>query len=207
MFQLALIGEVTGGATGGYRMAMDIKMTGEVTNLNSKNANAVSSDDRTAGKIAITFAGKPWLNVLVALVGGLIGGALANRLTAPIPAVAADVPAKSIAAQEILLVDARGKPHASLHLNEDGMPAFQMFDLAGKNRIGIGFAKDGTAGLDIADQKGIERVLLSVTDDGVPALRLYDNTARPRLLFGVDSQGNSAIDFYDSDGKLLRELP
>ncbi len=182
-------------------------MMGEVTNSNRNGINTLNSAATTGGHVAITFARKPWLNLVLALIGGLLGGALANRLAAAVPAGAADAPAKSIAAQQILLVDARGKPHASLHLNDDGMPVFQMYDLAGKNRLGIGFAKDGTAGLDIADQKGTQRVFLSVSDDGVPALRLYDDTARPRLLLGVDNQGNSAIDFYESDGKLLRELP
>jgi len=182
-------------------------MTGEVTNPSGKGANAVNSGERIAGRIATTFASKPWLNVIVALVGGLIGGALTNRLSVAIPAVAADTPARSLAAQEILLVDARGRPHASLHLNDDGLPLLQMYDLAGKNRIGIGFAKDGTAGVDFGDHNGTERVLLSVSDDGIPALRLYDASAKLRLLLGVDSQGNSAIDFYENDGKLLRELP
>ncbi len=72
----------------------------------------------------------------MALAGGLIGGALANRLAAAMPALAADTPAKSLAAQEILLVDAKGKPHASLHLNKDGLPLFQMYDAEGKTRIG-----------------------------------------------------------------------
>jgi hypothetical protein len=174
-------------------------MTGEVTNANGAGANANSF----AGKIA----GKPWLYVIVALAGGFIGGALANRLAAAIPADAADSPAKSLAAQQILLVDARGKPHASLHLNDEGLPVLQMYDNSGKNRIGIGFAKDGTVGLDFADNKGLQRVLLSVSVEGIPALRLYDDSARPRMLLGVDSQGNSAMDFYEHDGKLLRELP
>ncbi len=156
-----------------------------------------------AGKIV----GKSWLYVTVALAGGLIGGALANRLSSARAAVAADSPAKAIEAKQFILVDARGKPHASLKLNDDGLPLFQMYDLAGKTRIGIGFAKDGTVGLDLADRKGADRILLSVSDDGIPALRLYDSTTRPRMLLGVDSQGNSALDFYEQDGKLLRELP
>jgi hypothetical protein len=166
-----------------------------------------SNPNNSVAKAASKPVGWQWLYVLVALVGGLIGGALANRLAAAMPAVAADTPAKSLAAQEILLVDARGKPHASLHLSDEGLPVFQMYDNAGKNRLGIGFAKDGTVGLDLADQKGTKRVLLSVSDEGIPALRLYDDSARPRTLLGVDSQGYSAMDFYEHDGKLLRELP
>jgi hypothetical protein len=186
---------------------------GSITDVGTNMAGVTNPDDggsnanNFAGRATSTPAGRQWLYVMVALAGGMIGGALANRLAAAIPALAADTPSKSLAAQEILLVDARGKTHASLHLNDDGMPVLQMYDLAGKNRIGIGFAKDGAVGMDLGDQKGIQRVLLGVGDDGVPTLRLYDGSARPRMLLGVDSQGNSALDFYEHDGKLLRELP
>src|SRR5271167_2233232 len=76
-----------------------------------------------------------WLYLVIALVGGIIGGAVSNRLTAAVPAVAAQVPgavaatpAKAIAAQEITLVDAKGKPRAMLQLNDDGLPVFRMYD-------------------------------------------------------------------------------
>jgi len=172
----------------------------------SENTRCARKDASMAGMIG-NMTGKEWFYVMAAVAGGLIGGALANRFAAAIPAVAADSPAKSLAAQEILLVDAKGKPHASLHLNADGLPVLQMYDHAGKNRIGIGFASDGALGLDIADDKGTARVLLSVNSEGMPALRLFDDTARPRTLLGVDSQGEPALDFYERDGKLLRELP
>jgi hypothetical protein len=172
------------------------------------NPEDIESDaENFVAKTTTKPAGRQWLYVLVALVGGMVGGAMANRLAAAFPARAADSPVKSLAARQILLVDARGKTHASLHLNDEGMPVLQMYDLAGKNRIGIGFAKDGTVGMDLGDQKGIQRVLLGVGDDGVPTLRLYDDSARPRILLGVDRQANSALDFYEHDGKLLRELP
>jgi hypothetical protein len=166
-----------------------------------------SNSGNFAHKATSELPAKQWLFALLALAGGMLGGALTNRLAAALPAFAAEVPAKSLAAQEILLVDAHGKTHASLHLNPEGMPVLQMYDLAGKNRLGVGFAKDGTVGMDLGDQKGVQRVLLGVSDDGVPTLRLYDDGARVRMLLGVDSQGNSALDFYEHDGKLLRELP
>lgn len=166
-----------------------------------------SDAENFAAKTTTKPAGPQWLYVLAALFGGIAGGALANRLASAIPARAADSPVRSLAAQQILLVDARGKTHASLHLNDEGMPVLQMYDLAGRNRIGLGFARDGTVGMDLGDRKGIQRVLLGVGDDGVPTLRLYDDSARPRILLGVDRQANSALDFYEHDGKLLRELP
>jgi hypothetical protein len=182
-----------------------MKMTGEL--YNSKDSGVVPR--HRSGKPTGRIADKSCLYVIVALIGGLIGGAFANRLAAAIPALAADspAPAKSLAAQEIVLVDAKGKPQASLHLNGDGLPVLTMYDGAGKSRIGIGFAKDGTVGVDINDKKGAQRALLSVNDDDIPALRLYDGTATPRVLLGVDIEGDSAVDFYDHDGKVLRELP
>jgi hypothetical protein len=185
----------------------DTMVAAAITTSNGKAADA----NLFAGKMG----GASWLYVVVALIGGIIGGALSNRLAVAIPALAADSPAKptgdspikSIAAQEILLVDAKGKPRASLHLNDDGLPVLQMVDGAGKNRLGIGFFQDGTLGMEIADDKGTERALLSVGDDEIPALRLFDDTATARVLLGVDMQGDSAVDFYDHDGKVLRELP
>jgi hypothetical protein len=160
-----------------------------------------------AGKFARKATRGPWFYTIVALVGGIIGGALTNRMAATIPAFAADTPAQSIAARQIMLVDARGNSRAVLHLNREGLPMLQLFDDGGKPRVGLGFVHDGTVGIDLADRKGVERALLSVNSEGVPALRLYDAGARPRMLAGVDSQGYSALNFYDAEGKLLRELP
>jgi hypothetical protein len=155
-----------------------------------------------------------WLYLVIALVGGMIGGAASNRLTGAVPAVAAQVPAaaaaapaKAITAQQIVLEDAKGKARAMLQLNDDGLPVLRMYDAAGKNRIGVGFAKDGLVGVDLADPKGAERILLSVNSDGLTAIRLFDDAARPRMLLGIDGAGEPALDFYDGEGKLMRELP
>src|SRR5665213_3822365 len=166
------------------------------------DANVVN----TAGVVPGT-ARKEWLFLVVALVGGMIGGAFASRFALPTRSFASDTPVKSIAAQEILLVDAKGKTHASLHLNPDGFPVLNMFDGADKNPLRIGFGKGGIVGMDLADPKGTQRVLLSVGGDGVPALRFFDDLGRLRLLTGIDGQGDPSLEFYDHDGKLMRELP
>ncbi len=188
--------EIHDNATGGITKAI-----GEIT-------SGTSNSGVTDG------ARNKWHYFAVALVGGMIGGALAGRLAVAIPAIAAanpagasESPAKSIAAQEIVLVDTKGKPHALLQLNGASLPIFRIYDNAGKNRLGIGFGQDGLVGLDMADQKGTERILLSVNSDGLTALRLFDDAARLRMLLGIDSEGEPAIDFYDHDGKLMRELP
>jgi hypothetical protein len=170
--------------------------------IGDANGPAVS----TAGVVP-GAARKEWLYVLVALVGGMIGGAFANRFALPTRAFASDAPVKSIAAQEILLVDAKGKTHASLHLNADGFPVLNMFDNTDKNRLGMGFGKGGIVGMDLADPKGTQRILLSVGGEGVTALRFFDDLGRLRLLTGIDGQGDPSLEFYDHDGKLMRELP
>jgi hypothetical protein len=160
----------------------------------------------TAGVVR-RAARKEWLYLIVALIGGMIGGALANRFALATRAFASDTPVKSIAAQEILLVDVKGKTRASLHLNADGFPVLNMFDNTDKNRLGMGFAKGGIVGMDLADPKGTQRVLLSVGGESVPALRFFDDLGRLRLLAGIDGQGDPSLEFYDHDGKLMRELP
>ncbi|MBF6560611.1 MAG: hypothetical protein IVW56_09990 [Candidatus Binataceae bacterium] len=153
------------------------------------------------------LVGKEWLYLAMALVGGIFGGVLGSRLWIASPAVAAESAPKTIAAQEIVLVDAAGKRHAALSLNGDAQPVFQMFDHGGKTRIEIGFGKDGDIGLALSDDRGKTRIALGISNEGVPALKLFDGANQPRALLGVDSQGESALDFYESGGKLLRELP
>ena len=153
------------------------------------------------------LVGKEWLYLAMALVGGIFGGMLGSRLWIASPAVAAESAPKTIAAQEIVLVDAAGKRHAALSLNSDAQPVFQMFDHGGKTRIEIGFGKAGDTGLALSDDQGKTRIALGISNEGVPALKLFDGANQPRALLGVDSQGDSALDFYESGGKLLRELP
>ncbi|MGH7934646.1 MAG: hypothetical protein ACREQN_16005 [Candidatus Binataceae bacterium] len=158
---------------------------------------------------------KEWLYAMLALIGGLAGGALGNRYWGPLSAVAAPTAAKSarashapksMTAQEFALVDNSGKTRALLHLNAAGAPVLDLFDTNGKLRAGLGIANDGV-GLRLTDPQGATRVLLAVSGDGVAALRLYDAQGRPRALLGVDNEGEPALDFYADNGKLLRELP
>lgn len=153
------------------------------------------------------MTGGKWTYLMVALIGGIAGGAIGGRWLAPRPAIAADTAPKSLAAQEIVLVDAQGHPHAELRLNQNFEPVMQMYDHAGKPRAAIGFGKDQDVGLLFSDDTGATRLIMGVSGDNIPAVRLFDEHGRQRALIGVDSQGEAALDFYDSNGKLLRELP
>ncbi len=156
--------------------------------------------------MAQTTGGK-WTFLMVALLGGIAGGAIGSRWLAPRPAIASDTAPKSLAAQEILLVDAHGRTHAALRLDSDFEPVLQMYGHSGKSRVALGFGKERNLGLLFTDDAGVTRVIIGVTNDDVPAVRLFDQHGRQRALFGVDSGGESALDFYDGNGRLLRELP
>jgi hypothetical protein len=151
--------------------------------------------------------GREWYYLVAALVAGIFGGALGSRLYSVGPAVAAESVPKTLAAQEIVLVDAAGHRHAVIRLNDEALPVFQMFDHEGKPRIAIGFGKDAEAGLLLSDDKAKTRIVIGITSDAVPAVRLFDDAGHPRALLGVDTQGEAALDFYEANGKLLRELP
>jgi hypothetical protein len=150
---------------------------------------------------------KEWLYAMLALMAGTAGGVIGGRWSNAAIVIAAETSAKTIAAQQIVLIDAQGKTRAALHLNNQGEPGLDLYDHTGKLRAGFAINSEQELGLKLYDTKGVERVTMTVNSDGIPALRLYDSEANPRALLGVDTEGEAALDFYSRQGKLLRELP
>ena len=150
---------------------------------------------------------KEWLYAVLALVGGVFGGAAGNYLWSGAAAIAAQEPARIIAAQQLQLVDRAGKAHASLYLNGSGQPSFDLYDTNGKTRTGLGIDPDGNWGFKLLDTKGTLRITATINAEDIATFRLFDSQARMRALFGVDNSGEPALDFYTGDGRLLRELP
>jgi hypothetical protein len=151
---------------------------------------------------------KEWLYAMMALLGGIVGGALGNHLWSAASAVAAEAPAHSIAAERILLVDSRGKTRAALFVDDKShQPNFELYDDGEKKRFRIGLGDRGGAALGFLDPKGTVRIALTLSSEDILALRMFDSKAQLRTLFGVDSGGEPALDFYTAEGRLLRELP
>jgi hypothetical protein len=157
---------------------------------------------------------KEWLYAIVAMTGSILGGLAGGKLSA---AASATTPAqtaapvvqvsKTIAAQEILLVDAKGNTRGALRLDKNGDPSFALYDHNAKLRADVQISDEEGAGLKFFGPTGTPRILLTINIDGIPALRLLDAQAHPRALFGVDPDGEPALDFYTQEGRLLRELP
>jgi hypothetical protein len=147
------------------------------------------------------------LYAVLALIGGVLGGLASNRLSATAAATVAQVPQRTMVAQEILLVDAKGNRRGALSLNKNGDPALSFYDHQGKLRTALQISDDEGLGFKLFDTNGALRLSLIINADQIPALRLFDSQRHPRALLGVDPQGEAALDFYSQEGKLLRELP
>jgi hypothetical protein len=150
---------------------------------------------------------REWLYGLLVLTGGLLGGFASGRVSSTAGASIAQLPQRSMAAEEILLVDAKGRTRGALGLNKDGDPAVSIYDHHGTLRSALDISDADGLGFKIFDTAGTLRISLIINADQIPAIRLFDSQHRPRALLGVDPGGEAALDFYSEEGKLLRELP
>jgi hypothetical protein len=149
-----------------------------------------------------------WLYAMLALTGGVLGGFASGKLTSSTAAATiAQVPQRTLAAQEILLVDAKGRTRGALSLSKDGDGGLSLYDHQGKLRTALAINQAEGLGLKLFDTTGALRLSLIINPDQIPAVRLFDSQHRPRALFGVDPEGEAALDFYSQEGRLLRELP
>jgi len=157
--------------------------------------------------LQIPTAKREWAYAMVALLGGILGGLAGSRLSATAAAPVAQVSQRTVTAQEILLVDAKGNKRGTLALNKDGDPGLSLYDHEGRLRSAIQIGGDDGPGFLLFDTSGAPRISLNLNNNQIPVLRLFDSRHRPRALLGVDPEGEAAMVFYSQEGKLLRELP
>lgn len=150
---------------------------------------------------------REWLYGALALTGGVLGGLASGKLSATAGATLAQVPPRTVAAQEIVLVDAKGRTRGALGLNKNGDPSLSIYDHHGTLRSALQISEAEGLGFKFFDTSGALRISLIINTDQIPAIRLFDSHNRPRALLGVDPEGEAALDFYSEEGKLLRELP
>jgi hypothetical protein len=171
---------------------------------------------------------RTWLYGMLVLTGGFIGGALATEM---VPAVAiAAKQARTIKAQQFVLVDKDGAERGAMEVTADGTADLGLMDATGRNRGEFQVTKQGTAAVALYDQHGAQRVvvgepvagrrgvaiygsngrqlaLLSVTDNNESNLTLYDpSTGRARVGLGVTPEGEPGLALFDKNGKDRLEL-
>jgi hypothetical protein len=173
--------------------------------------------------------GPKLLYAVLALTGGLIGG-LVTIEAAPTLALAAKH-ARSVKAEQFVLVDSTGAERAKLELTQPGDTAeLAMMDGGGKTRAEFRVAKDGSSAIAFYDQNGMRRVVigadpagrnglaissangrqvatLSSTQSNESSLTLYDpDTGRARVGLGMTATGAPALVLFDEGGKDRLEL-
>jgi len=177
-------------------------------------------------------AGKPWLVVLVALVGGLIGGALATVIGAGNAfALRHAGHAKTIEADKFVLRGPGGEERGLLQVNDKGMAALSLGDQAGMTKAELRVAADGGASLGLYDSMGHKRVVVGESTkssqagvgifssdgsqvvalvsapSGEVSLTLYDSkSGLARAGLGLAADGTPALVLFDQAGKDRAEL-
>src|SRR5258705_10603802 len=98
------------------------------------------------------------LYAVLTLTGAIIGGAAMTQLAASV--AMAEGHARTISAEQFVLVDSVGSRRAVMKVASDGTTHLAMFDGSGRNRADFRVTRAGQSALGFYDQKGSPRVLL-----------------------------------------------
>lgn len=110
---------------------------------------------------------------------------------------------KTVTAQEVIVVDAKGKPQAGLTVEKDGA-TLMLLDEKGTPRATLGVDRAG-ATLVLLDEKGMHRAVLDVDRDG-PRLGLFDAKGTPRA--GLDVlKDKPGLVLVDEKGETIWHAP
>jgi len=146
----------------------------------------------------------------VVLVGG--GVLLVGQSAAPQVAV------RRIEAQEIILVDGKGKERARLETFEGSMPELRFYDHRGTERLALGLRKEDAnsyrdendlgPGLILFHRDGRDRVLLRSNSQGSPGLFLWDAKGEARAVVGETFRDHRpAIELRNANGEVVFSAP
>jgi len=172
-----------------------------------------------------------WLYGVLALAGGIIGGAIASRvapaeglalasshinkeiraekfvLVAPDGTERADIQVTARGIADIELNDGQGRDRAEFHVGAEGTTAISFYDERGVHRIVLGNTPAGRDGLAIFAANGRQLASFASTDDNQSSVTLYDpNTGLARVGLGVAASGEPALALFDQKGLDRAEL-
>ena len=171
--------------------------------------------------------------LILALVAGVIGGALSSKILWRQAQTPEDLALKKvIVANEIHLVDEHGKGRWVLAFSKDGEPSVTFVNkdgwapmAMGVNRHGFPFfnmilqpRKGGGPSLTLMDGRMKNRAVLGLWEDGEPYLTLLDRNGQERATLGStdlrDSLTGSSVRrpcsslvLFDEEGKIIWSAP
>ena len=152
--------------------------------------------------------GKPWLMVMLALTGGLLGGAITPMLGAGNAfALRHGGHAKTMEAEKFVLLGRNGDHRGILQVNDNGTAAIYLNDESGRERAEFQVTADGRASIGFYDVNGLKRLVLGegATPPNQAGLAIF--AANGNQVVGLSSSGNGEVSLtlYDSKTGLARE--
>jgi hypothetical protein len=171
--------------------------------------------------------------LLLALIAGVIGGALSSKILWRWAQTPDDLELKKvIVANEIHLVDDRGKARWVLAFSKKGEPSVTFVNkegwapmAMGINKKGFPFfnmvlqpSKGGGPSLALMDGRMKNRAVLGLWEDGEPYLTLLDKNGQVRATLGStelkdsltgsrERRPSSSLVLFDEEGKIIWSAP
>jgi hypothetical protein len=149
---------------------------------------------------------KHWLYAILALVGGVFGGALSGHIF-PRDAEAAARAARVLKAERFVLVDRDGNERGVIQVDAKNSAAMGFYDQKGNKRVILGETADGRDGLAIFGTNGQQMAGFTVAEDNQSSVTLYDPAnGRARVGLGVAASGEPALVLFDKNGRDRAEM-
>lgn len=143
---------------------------------------------------------------IIALLGGVLGGAGVQWLMAGPSAVAQpdSSPAEVLAAREFRLVTSDGRLRGHLFLWDGQRPMLVLGDDHCSARVTVGVTEqDGHPTVVLHDEDCRRRAALDLVPDGLPELTFRDETDVPRARLHLLKDGSPILQLFDPQGRTL----
>ena len=139
---------------------------------------------------------KYWLYAVLALVGGVFGGALSGHLF-PREAEASAHAARELRAQKFVLVGRDGAERGVIEVNSRGIADIALNDQSGRLRAEFRVGAENGSALGFYDQNGNRRVIIGETPNGRVGVAIYSPNGRQMAGFTVADDNQSSVTLYD----------
>jgi hypothetical protein len=163
--------------------------------------------------------------LMLAILAGFLGGAVASRLfaTQPVFAEKKSRPEKVIEAQEFIVRDKSGTTRARLYVEESSKNSFPdsvgltLYNNHGKSGVELFLTGDSPALGFFNPVNGVSHAAIIVAE-GVPALILRDESGKDRTVLGftqlvdtktgtVEKRSASSMVLFDKGGEVICSVP
>jgi hypothetical protein len=146
-----------------------------------------------------------WLYGVLALAGGIMGGAIASRV-APAEGLALASPhtARVIRAEKFVLVGPDGTERGAIKVTARGIADVELNDGQGRDRAEFRVGADGTSAVSFYDEQGVRRIVLGNTPTGRDGLVIFAPSGRQLASFAAADDNQSSVTLYDPNTGVAR---